>query len=196
MPGFVPNVIIGSSAAASMRDRSIVSRAFVGRQLLPARDSGVPIRAFRRERAAVKILERRVVRRDQSRARAAFDRHVADGHALFHRERANGRAGVLEHAARAAADADPRDQGQDDVLRRHAFAEAGRPRAPDNVFDLRCSRHCVASTCSTSLVPMPNASAPNAPCVAVWLSPQTTVMPGCVSPCSGPMTWTMPCLSL
>ena len=26
----------------------------------------------------------------------------------------------------------------------------------------------VASTCSTSLVPMPNASAPNAPCVAVW----------------------------
>jgi hypothetical protein len=50
------------------------------------------------------------------------------------------------------------------------------------VFDLRCSRHCVASTCSTSLVPMPKASAPNAPCVAVWLSPQTTVMPGCVSP--------------
>ena len=29
---------------------------------------------------------------------------------------------------------------------------------------------------------MPKASAPNAPCVAVWLSPQTTVMPGCVKP--------------
>ncbi len=54
----------------------------------------------------------------------------------------------------------------------------------------------MASTCSTSLVPMPNASAPNAPCVAVWLSPQTTVMPGCVSPSSGPMTCTMPCRSL
>ena len=51
----------------------------------------------------------------------------------------------------------------------------------------------MASTCSTSLVPMPNASAPNAPCVAVWLSPQTTVMPGCVSPSSGPITCTMPC---
>ena len=51
----------------------------------------------------------------------------------------------------------------------------------------------VASTCSTSLVPMPKASAPNAPCVAVWLSPQTIVMPGRVRPCSGPMTWTMPC---
>ena len=44
----------------------------------------------------------------------------------------------------------------------------------------------------TSLVPMPKASAPNAPCVDVWLSPQTMVIPGCVSPSSGPMTWTMP----
>ena len=51
---------------------------------------------------------------------------------------------------------------------------------------------CVASTCSTSEVPMPCASAPKAPCVEVWLSPQTIVMPGSVKPCSGPMTWTMP----
>jgi hypothetical protein len=39
---------------------------------------------------------------------------------------------------------------------------------------------------------MPKASAPNAPCVLVWLSPQTMVMPGCVTPISGPTTWTMP----
>jgi len=51
----------------------------------------------------------------------------------------------------------------------------------------------VASTCSTSDVPIPNASAPNAPCVAVWLSPQTQVEPGTVKPCSGPMMCTMPC---
>ena len=51
---------------------------------------------------------------------------------------------------------------------------------------------CVAITCSTSLVPMPCASAPNAPCVLVWLSPQTTVMPGSVAPFSGPITCTMP----
>ena len=57
---------------------------------------------------------------------------------------------------------------------------------------LRCTRHWVASTCSTSLVPMPKASAPKAPCVAVWLSPQTIVIPGWVTPSSGPMTWTMP----
>ena len=56
----------------------------------------------------------------------------------------------------------------------------------------RCGRVCVASTCSTSEVPIPNASVPKAPWVDVWLSPQTTVMPGCVRPSSGPMTWTMP----
>jgi hypothetical protein len=35
-------------------------------------------------------------------------------------------------------------------------------------------------------VPMPWASAPKAPWVEVWLSPQTMVMPGRVKPCSGP----------
>jgi len=54
----------------------------------------------------------------------------------------------------------------------------------------------VASTCATSLVPMPKANAPNAPWVLVWLSPQTTVVPGSVSPISGPITWTIPCCSL
>ena len=59
-------------------------------------------------------------------------------------------------------------------------------------FAFFISSVCVASTCSTSLVPMPNASAPNAPWVLVCESPQTTVMPGSVAPCSGPITWTMP----
>ena len=36
------------------------------------------------------------------------------------------------------------------------------------------------------------ASAPKAPCVLVCESPQTTVMPGSVAPCSGPITCTMP----
>ena len=42
---------------------------------------------------------------------------------------------------------------------------------------------------------MPKASAPNAPWVAVWESPQTIVMPGCVTPSSGPITCTIPCRS-
>ena len=40
---------------------------------------------------------------------------------------------------------------------------------------------------------MPIAIAPKAPWVEVWLSPQTTVIPGRVSPSCGPMMWTMPC---
>ena len=63
------------------------------------------------------------------------------------------------------------------------------------VLGRTCGSVCVASTCSTSLVPMPNASAPKAPWVEVWLSPQTMVMPGWVQPCSGPMMWTMPWLA-
>ncbi len=51
----------------------------------------------------------------------------------------------------------------------------------------------VASTCSTWLVPMPNASAPKAPWVEVWESPHTTVMPGWVRPSCGPTTCTTPC---
>ena len=43
---------------------------------------------------------------------------------------------------------------------------------------------------------MPNATAPNAPWVDVWLSPQAMVRPGCVRPSSGPMTWTIPCRSV
>ena len=70
--------------------------------------------------------------------------------------------------------------------------------SPSTVTAIVLGRTCgsvwVASTCSTSLVPMPKASAPKAPCVEVWLSPQTIVMPGCVQPCSGPMMWTMPWL--
>ncbi len=71
------------------------------------------------------------------------------------------------------------------------------PGIPTNlassVFGFWNSTVWVARTCSTSLVPMPNASAPKAPWVAVWESPQTMVMPGWVAPSSGPITCTMPC---
>ena len=84
-------------------------------------------------------------------------------------------------------------------LRMMSLAVTPGRRAPltftANDLGGRCSSVCVASTISTSLVPMPNASAPNAPWVAVWESPHTMVMPGCVRPSSGPMTCTMPCLS-
>ena len=55
-----------------------------------------------------------------------------------------------------------------------------------------CFSVCVASTCSTSDVPIPNASAPKAPCVEVCESPHTIVIPGRVAPSSGPITCTIP----
>ena len=61
------------------------------------------------------------------------------------------------------------------------------------VRGVRCGSVCVARTCSTSLVPIPIASAPNAPCVLVCESPHTIISPGCVSPICGPITWTIPC---
>ena len=54
----------------------------------------------------------------------------------------------------------------------------------------------MASTCSTSLVPIPRAKAPKAPWVDVWLSPHTIVNPGRVRPSSGLITWIIPCWGL
>ena len=54
------------------------------------------------------------------------------------------------------------------------------------------SMHWLASTISTSLVPIPNATAPTAPWMEVCESPQTMVIPGRDRPFSGPTTWMMP----
>jgi len=81
-----------------------------------------------------------------------------------------------------------------DSTRSFAVTPAGSaPSARMSIaFDFFSNRHCVAITCSTSDVPMPNDSAANAPCVLVCESPQTTVIPGSVAPCSGPITCTIP----
>ena len=98
--------------------------------------------------------------------------------------------------AGGAGGPDPADQGQDQVL----GGDPGRRARPSKRTSIVRGRdwtmHWVASTCSTSLVPMPKASAPNAPWVEVWESPQTMIMPGWVSPSSGPITCTMPCSGL
>jgi 3-isopropylmalate dehydratase large subunit len=77
-----------------------------------------------------------------------------------------------------------------------ALAVTPLPNAPSTTTCMALvffiNKHCVAITCSTSDVPIPNASAANAPCVLVCESPHTTVMPGKVAPCSGPITCTIP----
>ena len=77
-----------------------------------------------------------------------------------------------------------------------SFATTPRGISPSKLMrmvrGMPCGSVWVASTCSTSLVPMPKASAPKAPWVEVWLSPHTMVMPGWVNPSSGPITCTIP----
>ena len=72
------------------------------------------------------------------------------------------------------------------------MAVTPRPKLPLTVMRMDlgfcCRMHCEAKTISTSLVPMPKATAPMAPWVEVWESPHTMVMPGRVSPFSGPTT--------
>ena len=113
------------------RDRLVEGGAVVGRQRPPALDRRVPIRALRRVRTAVRGT-RRSCRPGAIRpgASAALDAHVADRHPLFHGQRADGVAAVLEDVSGPAADPDPRDQVQDDVLGADARARAGRRRGP------------------------------------------------------------------
>jgi hypothetical protein len=70
-----------------------------------------------------RVFERARVGRDHAGARAGFDRHVADGHALVHRHGLDRRTAELEHVAGAAGDADLADDGEDQVLGRHAFGQ-------------------------------------------------------------------------
>src|SRR5450759_4306915 len=83
------------------------------------------------------------------------------------------------------------------IPRMTSFAYTPGARVPvtsmRRTFRGSSARHCDARTSRTCDVPMPNASAPNAPCVDVWLSPHAIVIPGCVRPSSGPITCTMPC---
>ena len=149
------------------------------------------MRAFGGVRAAVAVFVSLLVRCDQASACAAFDRHVADGHAAFHRQIADRFAAILDDVAGAAGCAGSANDGHGDVFGGHTggkfagdldlhvfgFLLDQRLRG-QNVLDLGCADAV--------------GQAPNAPWVAVWLSPHTTVMPGRVQPCSGPTMCTMP----
>ncbi len=83
------------------------------------------------------------------------------------------------------------------ISRMTSLAKTPGIRRPETLirrtFSGSIARHCDASTSRTCEVPIPNATAPNAPCVEVWLSPHAIVIPGWVSPSSGPITCTIPC---
>ena len=83
----------------------------------------IPGIALRGKGSTGQVCDGSVVGRDHPCTRAALDAHVANGHARFHREGANGAARILKDATGAALDAVLRDQGEDDVLGGHAVLQ-------------------------------------------------------------------------
>ena len=64
----------------------------------------------------MEVREGGVVGGNHAGAGTGFDAHVADGHAAFHGEGADGGAGVLDCVAGGAGGADAADDVEDDVL--------------------------------------------------------------------------------
>ena len=98
----------------------VVVRAGIGGERLPVLDGLLKFLAARHEWPAFQVCKRGLVRRDHARARAAFDGHIANRHAAFHRKPANRFAAILEDVSVAAGDSDFADDRENDVLRRHA----------------------------------------------------------------------------
>ena len=74
-------------------------------------------------RSALQVGEGGLVWRHESGAGTTLNAHVADRHALLHGEGADRLAGVFKDVTGAAAHADARDQGEDDVLRGDALLQ-------------------------------------------------------------------------
>ena len=97
--------------------------ALVAVQAAPVVDRLLPLLALGREGAVLQVFDGGLVHADHPRARARLDRHVADRHAAFHRQRTDGAAAELHRVAGAAGSADPADDGEHDVLGGDAAAE-------------------------------------------------------------------------
>ena len=97
--------------------------AVVAAQRLPVGDGRVERLALRAAWRLRHPVERGLVRGHHAGARAGFDGHVAQGHALLHVQRLDGAAAELDDMAGTAIDADHADRVQHDVLGAHAGGE-------------------------------------------------------------------------
>src|SRR5665213_2621910 len=113
----------GFDLGAVEREFPIKLGARVARQCPPALERTLPAGAAWRSGASLEVRKRGLVRGDHAGARAGLDRHVAHGHALFHRQCANHRAAVFEYMAGTAGNPDPADDRQDQVLSRDRAAQ-------------------------------------------------------------------------
>src|SRR5690606_13591773 len=94
----------------------VVMATRVGGERAPAVDSQVERGSLGCVRPALEVVERRLVGVDVTAAGAAFDRHVAHRHALFHAHGVEHRPTVLVGVADPAFDAEHADDVKDHVL--------------------------------------------------------------------------------
>ena len=123
-PGLVPQVTNGVISEASSTISLSNSASSSVTSVFQYATAVVPVGALRRLRAALDVVERRLVGRDQAGLGAPLDAHVADRHPALHRELLDGLAAVLDDVALAAAGAGVGDQGEHQVLGGDAGGQA------------------------------------------------------------------------
>ena len=190
-PGFVPHVTCGRRVVASMctsRSQTAPSSVRSSRHDATASSQAAPVGAWARPRRYSNVVSSGAT--SPALAPASIDMLQIVMRPSIERPR------IVEPRYSITWPMPPPVPISPITARMTSFAVTPAGSSPSTLTAIHFGRLwgsvCVASTCSTSLVPMPNARAPKAPCVAVWLSPQTIVMPGSVRPCSGPMMCTMP----
>ena len=91
-------------------------RSFVGNQRAPVFDGFVPRFAFGGEGFVFDIVDGGLIDGNHAGTRPCFNRHIAHGHAAFHRKAADGFAAELDGIARTACRADLSDDVEGDVF--------------------------------------------------------------------------------
>ncbi len=108
----------------------VILGSSIGRQLFPTFHGAIKLRALWHHRSTLEIVERDLIGRNHTSACTGFDRHVANRHALFHRQRSHAVASVLDDITGSASGPDLADQIED-----HVFGgDTGRQLAIDSQF--------------------------------------------------------------
>ncbi len=111
---------IGDQFASIDLDFLVEMRTFVGLQRLPILDRLLIDRPLGCIGTPLDIFKGRFVRCDKSGAGACLDGHVTKGHPSFHGKGAHRLAGIFNHMTSAPCSADLADNGEGDILCRHA----------------------------------------------------------------------------
>ena len=116
----------GGEAAGVDVDHRVEHGVIVCAQAPPISYGIVPVLPSRRVGAAFEIIEGGVVGGDHAGTGARFDRHVADGHAGFHRQLFDGLTAVFDDVTLPATGTDLGDDGQNEVFGCHAGLQFAR----------------------------------------------------------------------